>query len=566
MKNKHTIALYTLVFILITSVNPLSAQDKEKGFSLRRFLGISPKLEEVFIDQHIQLNGLSEYAEESESFYRNRQYKPAWFDGKSLNSQGRELMEILKDSWKEGLPEPTVYLAKAENALMAVNKRQARNNSLPVNISEADVNLSLAWFDYASKMSTGILDPADLNVIWEILPDKPDLAGLLEETLNDRNISRSFDELKPQHEQYDLMLQEFTDLMRIKSGEGWPLPGMFPLLKEKDSDANVVRIKKYLAATGDLDVKDTAYLNAPDFDDKLTGAVKNFQIRHGLEQDGIVGEATLQHMNVPLEYRIDQIRLNMDRIRWLPDDFGDHHILINIPDFSLIHHKDDEVLQEMKVVVGQNENYTPVLEDTLHSVIFNPAWNVPNSIATNEIFPKMLEDTTYMKRNNYSILLDSYISKDTIDYRNYDWSEVSRDSFPYFIVQHPGPLNSLGQVQFMLQNQYSIFLHDSPANHLFNIEQRDFSHGCIRLERPAELAVVLLRDQMPADSVVKWVSEDEKRVVRLDEKIPVHLIYKTAWVDENKQLQFRDDIYGFDKISMPVLKRSFLAMATFREN
>lgn len=566
MQSKHAIYLYISFFILITTVRPAGAQDKESGFSLRRFLGISPKLEEVYIDQHIQLNGLSEFAEESDNFYRNRQYKPAWFDGKSLNKQGRDLMEFLKSSWKEGLPEPTVYLAKVENALLAMNNPKTRNSSLPAIISEADVSLTGAWFDYASKLSSGILNPADLNIIWEILPDKPDLADLLVEALTHRDIASSFEELKPKHKQYELLLQAFTELMETRSGDGWPLPGMFSAIKEKDSDANVVQIKKYLAATGDLEVKDTAYLYAPVFDDKLTQAVKSFQFRHGLEQDGIVGKSTLQQMNVPLDYRIDQIRLNIDRTRWLPEDFGNHNIVINIPEFSLIHYNDGEVLQEMKVVVGQNENYTPVLEDTLYSVIFNPAWNVPNSIATREIFPKMLEDTTYMERNEYSILRDSYVSEDTIDYRNYDWSEVSRDSFPFFIIQHPGPLNSLGQIQFMLQNQYSIFLHDTPANNLFNIEQRDFSHGCIRLERPTELAVVLLRDQMPTDSIMKYISDDEKRVVRLEEKIPVHLIYQTAWVDVNNQLQFREDIYGFDKISMPELKRSFPVMATFRND
>ena len=260
-------------------------------------------------------------------------------------------------------------------------------------------------------------------------------------------------------------------------------------------------------------------------------------------------------MNIPLSDRLSQIRLNLERIRWLPDDFGENHIIINIPDFSFVYQREGEVIQEMNVVVGQNENYTPVLEDTLSTIIFNPTWNVPNSIATEEIFPKMLEDFAFMEKNRYSVLRDSYVSEDTIDIHSFDWSEVSRDSFPFFIIQHPGELNSLGRIQFMLQNQYSIYLHDTPADHLFDREQRDFSHGCVRLEQPEELALTLLQDQLPNDTIMKYMSEDEKKIIRLEEKIPVHLIYQTAWVDEGNMLHFRDDIYGFDEITLEQMQK-----------
>lgn len=565
MLRKKLLYSFIAFTIFTSSVNVAKAQDDNSGFSLRKLFGLSPKVEEVFVDQHFQFDELDSYSIETQQFYRSRQYKPAWFNGQSLNKQGREFIEILNSSWEEGLPEPATYLSKVENALINMNKLSARNTSLPEIISEADVNLTLAWFEYASSLSSGIVDPSELHVIWEVLPEQPDLSHHLQKALGRGSIERSLDELKPGHQQYTLLLKAFRNLLVEKEKGGWPLPGFFPVLKEGDNDTNVAGIKKYLLATGDLEMTDEDYIKSSQFDVNLTQAVKKFQQRHGLQDDGIVGEGTLKQMNVPVDYRIDQIRLNIDRIRWLPDNFGKHHLLINIPDFSLEHIKNEETIQEMRVVVGRNENYTPVLEDTLYSIIFNPTWNLPNSIATHEVLPKLLEDTTYMERNNYTILRDSYISTDTIDYRNYDWSEVSRDSFPFFVVQHPGPMNSLGQVQFMLQNQYSIFLHDTPANNLFNIEQRDFSHGCIRLERPAELAVMLLRNQLPADTVIKYVSENEKKVVRLDEKIPVHILYKTAWVDENDLLHFREDIYGFDELAMPVMRKNFPFVATLRK-
>jgi L,D-transpeptidase YcbB len=424
--------------------------------------------------------------------------------------------------------------------------------------------MTQAYFEYATNLSSGLLNPADLDVIWEIKPDKIDLVNHLENAIESRSVAESFEQLKPQHKQYDLLLNAFHQLINESSNGGWPVPGFFPTLRESDTDENVIRLKKYLIATGDLQTNDSAYVYFPEYDQNLSFAVKRFQERHGLEQDGIAGENTLKQMNISLEYRLEQIRLNLDRIRWLPDDFGKNHIVINIPDYSFEYLENGQLVQEMKVVVGRNENYTPVLEDTLSYIIFNPTWNIPNSIATNEIFPKMLEDITYMERNNYSVLRTSYVSKDTIDVKNYDWSEISHDRFPYFIVQHPGPLNSLGQIQFMLGNQYSIFLHDTPANHLFNVAQRDFSHGCIRLEKPEELALTLLRDKLPADTIMKYITDEEKRAVYLDEKVPVHIVYFTAWVEEDGMLHFRDDVYEFDKLSMAHFRKVFPEFARFK--
>ena len=565
MNFKPFIPVILCIIVFFSSLKPAIAQQKERGFSLKRLFGISPQTEEVNINHHFQFHNLSEWSEESEEFYRNRDFKPAWFENGSLNRQGEKLIEKMKSAWEDALPEPAIYLAKVEDAMIRMHKRSAGKISTAEIISDADVNLTLAWFDYAAKLSSGILNPADLNVIWEVLPENPDYVKILEDDLRNGGFGQSFDHLRPEHEQYELLLQAFKDLLEIRSSGGWPLPGFFPLIKENDSDANVIRLKEFLLATGDLQENDSSWVNAPIFDNRLTQAVKKFQYRHGLKQDGIVGNATLQHMNVPLDYRLDQIRLNIDRIRWLPDDFGDNHIIINIPDFAFEYHQDGEKVKEMDVVVGENENYTPVLEDTLYSIIFNPAWNVPNSIATNEIFPKILEDSTYMERNQYSVLRDSYVSGDTINHLTFDWSEVPRDSFPFFVVQHPGPLNSLGRVQFMLENQYSIFLHDTPANHLFNIEQRDFSHGCVRLERPADLAITLLKEQLPTDSITRYLSEQDKKIVYLEEKIPVHLIYQTTWVDETELLHFREDIYGFDKLSMPALQRNFPEAVVLKE-
>ncbi len=560
MNYKKIICYITAFLFFFPSHIEVMAQEAEDDFSLRKLFGITPKAEDINIDRHVDLENLSEWSEETLRFYHDRQFRPAWFENGELNSNGQELMNELKGSWEEGLPEPVVFLANVEEALLNMQKRSAGKISFAEVISDADVKMTQAWFDYASQISSGILDPEDLDIVWEVLPNPVDLVPHLETAVEQDKVAESFSKLEPEHEQYELLLKEFQRLTEVKAKGGWPLPGSFPPLKVNDSHPNVVRIKKFLHATGDLVQVDSVYLNALDYDETLSSAVSNFQQRHGLEEDGVAGENTLKQMNVPLDFRINQVRLNIDRIRWQPNDFGKNHIVINIPDYSFTFYKDEQEVQQMKVVVGENEHYTPVLEDTLHSIIFNPAWNVPNSIASEEIFPKMLEDTSYMKKNNYMVLRDSFVSKDTIDIKEHDWSGVSRDSFPYFIVQEPGPNNSLGQIQFMLQNQYAIFLHDTPANHLFDVAQRDFSHGCIRLEKPEQLAMVLLSDQLPTDTLLNYIAGEEKKVVNLEEKVPVHIVYKTAWVDQGK-LHFREDVYDFDKLSMTHFRKSYPQIA-----
>ncbi len=560
MKLKNIYYYIIALTFLFPSFVDAQPPEKESGFSLRKLFGISPKTEEVIVNQHIDLINLSEWSDETSRFYSNRSFQPVWFENGELNKHGQELKSVLKSSWKEGLPVPEIYLVKVEEALLNMQKRSAGRISFAEVISDADVKMTQAWFDYASQISSGILDPKDLDIVWQIIPDTVDLVPHLDKAIEQGKITELFTELKPKHEQYDLLIKEFQRLTEVKEQGGWPLPGSFPPLKENDSHSNVIRIKNYLHATGDLEQGDSAYLNSLAYDKKLSSAVEKFQQRHGLEKDGIAGENTLKQMNVPLDFRLNQIRLNIDRIRWLPDDFGENHIIINIPDYSFTFYKNEAEVMNMRVVVGENEHYTPVLEDTLNYIIFNPAWNVPNSIATEELFPKMLEDTAFMKRNNYSILRDSYVSEDTINIKEFDWAEVSRDSFPFFIVQHPGPWNSLGEIQFMLQNKFSIYLHDTPADHLFNVEQRDFSHGCIRLEKPEDLAMELLSEQLPADTLLSYFEDTVKQVVYLEEKNPVHIMYQTAWV-ENNSLNFREDVYEFDNLSMDFMRTNFPKLA-----
>jgi murein L,D-transpeptidase YcbB/YkuD len=334
----------------------------------------------------------------------------------------------------------------------------------------------------------------------------------------------------------------------------WPLPGEMPSLKLNDSSSSVLKIKSYLKATGDLR-GNRVYLASAVFDKRLANAVMAFQARHGLAPDGIVGKNTLEKMNVPLSYRLQQLIVNMERLKTLSGDFGERFIVVNIPAFFLEYYEKGRPRLTMNVVVGDIENYTPVLQDTMSLIVFNPVWNVPFSIATKEILPEAKSDAGYFDKNNYVVLKGSYTSKDTIDPENVNWEELSEENFTFFIVQKPGKSNALGRIKFIFPNNFAVYLHDTPSDQAFKNERRDFSHGCIRLEKPVELADILLYGQLAPEEITDILSREETETFKLDNKVVVHLVYQTAWVDDEGRLQFRDDIYDIDKSAVSELKK-----------
>ncbi|HLN54590.1 MAG TPA: L,D-transpeptidase family protein [Bacteroidales bacterium] len=349
--------------------------------------------------------------------------------------------------------------------------------------------------------------------------------------------------------------RKLNQAMRKLARKEWPLPGATGSLRLNDSTEAVIRLKKYLLATGDLYDVNRRYLFIPVFDEKLEEAVKNFQVRHGLNPDGIAGEYTLQSMNVPVSERLEQIEANIIRMQDLPADWGDRYIVVNIPGYVMEYYDEGRLATRMNVVVGELENYTPTFQDTMSYIVFNPEWNVPVSIAVKEIVPEVKSDPGYLAKHHYVILKGSQDKPDTIPPEDINWDELTEENFPVRIVQLPGKWNSLGRMKFMFPNNYNIYLHDSPSEQLFTYEKRAFSHGCIRLENPMELAEILLSGQMKPDEIKKILDQDKTTSVPLKNKVVVHLIYETAWVDREGRLNFREDIYGLDKQTVSEIKQ-----------
>jgi L,D-transpeptidase YcbB len=538
----HNNLIYLALIILLLSLSCTGRQNRESG-----------SLNDTVNYDAIRVNDyeipLKNYHEKLDSFYLNRDYKPAWFRNGRLSGNAFQLLDEIRKSTHPGLDAANYRLFSTGEWLEKDPPRDFARNS-PAEIVEYDILLSDTFLNYASDLSGGRVKGESLDVLVEEYPEKVNLRALLEEAVTVSSVKRSLSSLVPHHESYYSLTEAYDEL---KEEDEWPLPGKLPTLKLNNKSRHIPRLKEYLYATGDLEEADSAYLASVVFDKKLHDAVMRFQERHGLEADGITGEKTVSVMNVPLSYRLNQLLVNIDRLRALPAYMGDRYIIVNIPGFYMNYFEDGDLKLGMNVVVGELENYTPLLKDTMSYIVINPEWNVPFSIATKELLPEIKEDPEYLIRNDYALLKGSYKSRDTIKPDDVRWRKVDEENFEYFLVKKPGPSNPLGKIKFMFPNNEAIYLHDTPADHLFEKSERDLSHGCVRLEKPVELAYMLLDGQMETDSIDKLLDEEETVPVPLDKKVSVHFLYETAWVDDEGRLQFRNDLYGIDKASFALL-------------
>jgi murein L,D-transpeptidase YcbB/YkuD len=314
----------------------------------------------------------------------------------------------------------------------------------------------------------------------------------------------------------------------------------------------VAALAARLVASGELDMHDGDVFDAP-----LADAVRRYQTRHGLTADAVVGQATLASLNAPIQARIDRLIVNLERWRWLPETLGERYIIVNIAGFKLDLVEDGEAALSMRVVVGTPFRRTPVFSERISYLVLNPSWHVPHRIAITDKLPLIKANPDYLAQQNYALLQGWGADERVIDPATVDWPAVTRNDFPYRLRQAPGPFNALGRVKFMFPNKFSVYLHDTPARELFGRDARAFSSGCIRLERPLDLAETLLAAEpgWSRTAIDAALATGREQTVRLGRPVPVHLLYWTAWVDPaDGTLNFRDDIYGRDTRVLAALR------------
>lgn len=328
------------------------------------------------------------------------------------------------------------------------------------------------------------------------------------------------------------MLEALAKLADIARKGGWPVIGNGFNLQNGMRHRRVYALRQRLMLSGDYDPLD---INSEKlFDEKLADAVLRFQLRHGLEVDGIVGPKTLAAMNVPVESRLRQIKANMERWRWIPHNLGRRHILVNIADFTLKVYENSQKVLESRVVVGKPHRSTPVFSDSVEYLVLNPYWYLPETIIVEDVAPNMIANPDYLARKRIKVFAVGSNEKQELDTAAIDWAGISKENLPYKLRQEPGPLNALGRVKIMFPNKFSIYLHDTPRQELFQKTSRDFSSGCIRVENPVELVSYLLGNDplWSVENILASMESGEGQGVTLPEQIPIHILYWTAWADE----------------------------------
>ena len=470
------------------------------------------------------------------AYYEANGYARAWEKQKNFS----ELVANILDSYNEGLTPEDYHLDRIRKLA-----KEIKNDKDPEKIANLDLLMTDAILLYATHLIIGKVDQSKIREGWEVAPNKlPENAeALLEKALNYKDLSESVNSLKPDNFMYIHLRNGLKNYRELSKKGGWPTIPPGQVLKLDVEDARVSILRKYLIITGDLPENTTAE-NYSILDQDVEDAVKQFQLRHNLNQDGVVGKGTLEIMNISVDDRINNLRVNMERARWvmhhLPNDF----MVVNIAGYNVRRVTNNETVFYSRVIVGRHYHETPIFKGTLRYIEINPTWTLPYSIATKETLPKLQKDPSYLSKKNM-IIMDR--SGKELDPNTIDFNSLSRGNFPYTLRQKAGPHNALGQVKFMFPNSHAVYLHDTPARSLFAQEERAFSHGCIRLDKKWELFLNLEGDNgWDMNRINEVLNSGKTTRVNLITPIPILLLYWTAGADKQDRMYFNKDVYDRD--------------------
>ncbi len=407
--------------------------------------------------------------------------------------------------------------------------------------AKAELYYSAFFLAYAADLKIGRVAPQKVDPNLFRSPKTMDTLRALTDLKKQPDPGKFLTSFEPKNKHYQVLKRILKAYVTaINEGIDWPVIDQGATLKPGQKDARMPKVRQLLAFTGDYDGSDET---SPVYDAPLAAAVKKFQIRHGLEAKGLFGKQTIVAMNIPPDQRRKQIIVNMERWRWMPDDLGAEHFLVNIAAFELQHVMNGQTVTRMNVVVGAVATQTPEFTGQMQYIEMNPTWTVPYTIATTEMLPKLRANPMA-----YADDFDVFYNGKLADWGSISWASYGAGTFPFTFRQRPGPKNALGKVKFMLPNSHNIYLHDTPAKDKFANSTRAFSHGCIRLSRPADLAYELLGQQLgmsPEEVDAIWANGATQRI-DLPRKIPVHIVYATAFATDNG-IEFRTDVYGRDQ-------------------
>ncbi|WP_119272932.1 L,D-transpeptidase family protein [Taklimakanibacter deserti] len=517
---------YLPLFILLCLATPsFAAENDQVAAELRKIIDAG---EPVMGDQQTDDRIVEVYV-----FYAaDRDYKPLWVRDNGPKAKAKDVLEVFRNAGKVGLNPNNYRIAQIERMMTAKTPRE---------LAELELLLSRAFIDFGRDINRGVVLPNEASRANAIISKELGALTLIDGAENADYIADYVRTLEPQTPEYQRLKGALATYRDIAKKGGFPVIPKGPALKPGMSDKRVPLIRQYLLLVGDLPAG--ANRDGDLYDADLVAAVKWFQFRHGLTDDGILATTTFEAMAVPVASRIRQIELNLERRRWMDDDLGTYYILVNVADQELKVVKDGKTVHTAKVVVGKPYTSTPVFSEKMKYVVLNPYWNVPPNIANGEYLPKLKRNPGALSRERIRVF---NASGNQVDPYSVNWSAMSR--MPYSLRQDSGAKNALGKVKFMFPNKFNVYLHDTPSKSLFDKDLRIFSHGCMRVQNPLDLAALILADEgWTRERIDNTVAQGGQRIISLKKQIPVHVTYLTAWVNKDGAVNFRRDPYNRDE-------------------
>jgi L,D-transpeptidase YcbB len=463
-----------------------------------------------------------------------------------------QMIASIHNASQDGLNPDDYHLKEIED----LNDKLATASKVRIeDAGRLELLLTDSFLLLAFHLSVGKTDPETIYPQWEISRRNAGLAWdkLVDSVLKGNNITEALQNMTPVHSEYHNLKKALAKYRLIEELGGWvSFTTRLPKLEKGNRNPDVILLRKRLSTCqGNIPFSPG---NEDLFDEALKDQVILFQKLNCLDADGVVGKATIRELNIPVRDRIQTLENNLERWRWISDDLGRRYIKVNIANFDLALIEDDKLILQSPAVVGEPYKQTPVFSSILKYIALNPDWNIPPDILKKEVIPEIKKTPDWLIENNMQVLR---VNGTEVDKASIHWDSVTAETFPYMIRQLPGPVNALGRIQFLFPNKYIVYIHDTPFKNVFSQNSRAFSHGCIRISKAFQLAQYLLKDQTGWDSVAiqNAIDRGEKRIVTLQNPVPVHILYLTAWADNDGRAYFGEDIYKRDSALMKALDR-----------
>ncbi len=561
--------LITVTFATSTEeVNSSAKSNNSKPITFEEETKLS--LKKIFSKKNSQLIKTISHKKFLKKFYKNNNYQSQWLKKDGLN----------KERYKQLMYHIANDLTLDNNSRIVQHSQQIQesleNNLTKDDLYKVEISLSSLYYDFLEHRLYGEIEwknfsrklrslkKSKINAEWLKQKAPYKISTLLAQA----NINKTIEEITPKRFGYKALNKSLKKLYKMKVDGGWKKMGYFKRLELGSSGDIIIQLRERLTLSGDykecnnttdktLKKSDNNQSTEAKIDKKavfgecLNMAVKKFQKRHGLVADGIVGAGTRKALNITVDEKIHTVLLNIDRIKWLPRKETKRYIVVNIPEFMLYYMEDEKVKKSLRVIVGAKRHPTPIFNEKISYIVLNPYWKVPEGIVKREIVPHMIKNPNYLRRQGIQAHRTWNERSPIVNVSNLYWEDylTGRQRFPYRLMQPPGPRNALGKIKFKFPNRFAVYLHDTPTRYLFKRTVRAFSHGCVRLSKPEQLLATIstFNKDINLTKATKILKGKRKVQLNIRNKLPISLVYLTAGVNSENELEFRNDIYNYDK-------------------